>query len=463
MPKHLAVNIVSILLMTIPSWSGQIYSREEAIQIALEKASSIQEAEQSLKSAVAQVDQAYGNAYPSIDLSVQYARSFGVSDVNKTSDISNMLDDAADANDKILAGTLDGLMYGLNAMSGFRWGTQVALSANQILYAQGKVTTGTKIAKVYKRLSEVSLDQAKIQIRFDVENAFDQVIYLDSAVAIYEASIEQAQKHLDFVNQSFQSGLVGELDQIRAQLQVDELTSGLENTKKQQILARNALLNTMGLPWTADVSFQGTLLDPQTATTVIPDTSMAQISQKRKELLLLEATQEMYNLNIKIEEGGYKPTVVVGGSISYAHGGNRWNDWDAPNWDDNISKQIYLSVTMNLFNGMQTRESITMAKTDLRKAQIQKETAQRGIRLEVESAVNTWEDAQKQILIRSRQVELAKRNLELTEAAYAVGKSPQLDLLDANMSLRNAKLDYMSAVVNWNAAYNALLKATGEY
>jgi len=463
MPKYFAVNIAVLLIMVIPSWSGQIYTREEAVKIALEKASSIQEAEQSLQSATAQVDQAYGNAYPSIDLSVQYARTFGVSDVEQSTSISEMLDASADMNDHIIAGTLDGMMYGLSAMKGFRWGTQVGLSANQVLYAQGKVTTGTKIAKVYKRLSEVSLDQAKLQVRFDVEKAFDQVIYLDSAVAIYEASIEQAKKHLDFVNQSFESGLVGELDRVRAELQVDELSSGLESTKKKQLLAKNALLNTMGLSWTADISFQGDLRDPASFTATLPDTSMTGIRKRRKELVLLDAQQEMYDLNVKIEEGDYKPMVVLGGSISYAHGGNEWNDWKAPDWDENISKKVYLSVTMNLFNGMQTKENITMAKTDLRKAQIQKESAERGIRLEVESAVNSYEDAQKQITIRTRQIELAKRNLELTEAAYGVGKSPQLDLLDANLSLRNAKLDYMSAVVDWNTAYNALLKATGEY
>jgi OMF family outer membrane factor len=85
-----------LLLMAIPSWSSTIYSREEAIKIALEKSSSIQEAEQSLKSATAQVDQAYGNAYPSIDLSVQYARTFGVSDVEESASISEMLDASAD-------------------------------------------------------------------------------------------------------------------------------------------------------------------------------------------------------------------------------------------------------------------------------------------------------------------------------------------------------------------------------
>lgn len=461
--RYIAVNVIALLLMAIPSWSSQIYTREEAIQIALEKSADIQEAEQSLKSATAQVDQAYGNAYPSIDLSMQYARTFGVPDVKNSTSVSGMLDNTADMNDQILAGTLDGLMYGLNAMKGFRWGTQVGLSANQILYAQGKVTTGTKIAKVYRRLSEVTLEQVKVQVRFSVEKSFDQMIHLDSSVIIYEASIEQAKKHLEFVNQGFASGLVGELDQVRAELQVDELTSGLESTKKKQVLARNALLNTMGLSWAADVLFKGDLRDPAAFSAVMPDTSMAGVRKRRKELALLDAAQEMRDLNVKIEEGDYKPTVVVGGSIAYAHGGNRWNDWKAPDWEGNISKKVYLSVTMNLFNGMQTRENIAMAKADLRKAQIQQESAERGIRLEIESAMNSWEDAQKQILIRTRQVQLATRSLELTEAAYSVGKAPQLDMLDANISLRNAKLDYMSAVVDWNTAYNALLKATGEY
>lgn len=465
MPYYLILTLSFLILGLVPAVAGPVYTKEEAIKIALEKSSSIQEAEQSVKSASAQVDQAYGYAYPSVDLSVQYARTFGVSDVQKSSSISEMLDPTAPGvmNDYILGGVLDGVTYGLNAMKGFRWGTQVGITANQVLYAQGKVSTGTKIAKVYKNLSQTSLEQAKIKVKFEVETAFDQLIYLDSAVVIFEASIAQAQKHLDFVTQAFESGLVGELDWIRAQLQIDELSSGLESTKKKQVLAKNALLNTMGLPYESEVSFKGDLRDPNEFNPSYPDTSMQSIRKKRNEFRLLEASEEIYNLNVKIEQGDYMPTVVLGGSVAYANGANRWHQWDAPHWKDNISKKVYLSLTMNLFNGLQTRENITMAKTELRKAQIQKEAAERGIRLEIESAVNTLEDAKTQIAIRTRQINLASRNLELTEAAYSVGKAPQLDLLDANMSLRNAKLDYMSAVVDWNAAYNALLKATGEY
>ncbi|MCK9181559.1 MAG: TolC family protein [Fibrobacteraceae bacterium] len=468
MQRRFANLILAGTLIATPSFAGTIYTREDAVRIALEKSSDIKTAEQNMKSAESKVSGAYGNAYPSIDFSATYARTFGVSDVRKSTAISDMLHDVddqnADINDKILGSVLDNYAYALSAMgNGYRWGTQVGLTATQILYAQGKVATGVEIAKAYKRVNELALDQTKSDVRYNIETAFDQVLYLDSAVAIYEASIAQATDHLEYVKQAHEAGLVGELDMVRAQLQVDELTSGLEKTKKNQVIAKNALLNTMGLPWEEGVDFTGTLRSPDDGSVRFPDTSMNGIRQRRKELAQLRESSSMYKKNVDIEEGDYRPTVVLGGSITYQNGQNRVFKWDAPDWDDNINKKVYLNISMNLFNGLQTREKVVQAKSDLRKNQIQQETAERGIQLELESAVNTWNDAQKQMDIQKRKVDLAQRTLELTQVSYEAGKSPQLDLLDANMSLRNAKLDYMSALVDWNKAYDALLKATGEY
>jgi OMF family outer membrane factor len=118
---------------------------------------------------------------------------------------------------------------------------------------------------------------------------------------------------------------------------------------------------------------------------------------------------------------------------------------------------------MNLFNGMKTRESVAQAKSSLRSTQIQKETAERGFRLQIESCANTLEDANAQIEIAKSQVDLAQKNYDLTNEAYKLGRETQLNLLSAENSLRTAKLDYMSAIVEWNKAYNALMQATGEY
>jgi len=454
-----------VVFATIPTWATS-YTREDAVRIALEKSSTIKTAEEELISANSQVDAGYGNAMPSIDLDATVTRIFGLDDVKKTNDLSkaasgmNAADDEPYAAD-VLAPAVDGLIYGMKSQ-GYRWQSSVGLTATQVLYAQGKVGTGIEIAKIYKHLKEVSLENAKANVRYDVENAFDQLVFLDSSIVILETSIDQTQKHIDYVNQAVQSGLASELDQVRAQLELDKLKSTLEKTKKSRVLARNNLLNTMGLEWDSNVEFQGDLRYP-TDNLPYPDTAMENVKKRRKELALLDAQQKMAEKNISIEEGGYKPTIVLVGGIKYANNKNKISEWDAPDWDDNINKYVALNLTMNLFNGMKTKESVVQAKSSMRSVQIQKESAERGFRMQIESCANTLEDANNQLEIQKNQVNLAQRNFDLTEASYKVGRSSQLDFLDASLKLRSAKNDYLQAIVDWNKAYNALLQATGEY
>ena len=472
MLRQFAIPAILSFLCVAPSWAGKTYTRDEAVNTALENSSDVKSAEEDLKSATSQVTAGYGNAYPSIDLNATVTRIFGLDDVEPTTmmtDAATQMAQGKDADGYPMANTydqqvlgpfLDGLTYGMKSQA-YRWQSSVGITATQILYAEGKVGVGIEIAKAYKRINEVNLENKKAQVRYDVNNAFDQLIYLDSAIKIMYASKDLLQENLNFVEQSLKSGLATELDLIRVQLSMDQLSSNIASTEKKRILARNALLNTMGLEWETDVQFQGELRDPANGFT-FPDTSMANVKKRRKELVMLEETANMKSLNVEIEQGGYKPTVVLLGGIKYMNNKNDFFDWDAPTWDK-LNKYIALNVSMNLFNGMKTREGVVQAKSSLRSTQIQKETAERGFRVQIESCVNTLEDANSQIEIAKRQIDLAQKNYDLTNDAYKLGRETQLNVLSAENSLRTAKLDYMSAIVEWNKAYNALLQATGEY
>ena len=472
MLRHLAIPTFLALTVALPSWAGKTYTREEALNIALEKSSDVKSAEEDLKSANSQVTAGYGNAYPSIDLNATVTRIFGLDDVKQSTDLTDAATQMAQGKDaegypmanaydqQVIGPAMDGLIYGMKSQ-GYRWQSSVGITATQILYAEGKVGVGIEIAKAYKRINEVNLENKKAQVRYDVNNAFDQLIYLDSAIKILYASKDLLQENLNFVEQSKNSGLATELDLIRVQLSMDQLSSNIASTEKKRILARNALLNTMGLEWETDVNFQGDLRDPAEGYS-FPDTAMANVKKRRKELVMLEETEHMKNLNVEIEQGGYKPTVVLLGGLKYANNKNKITEWDAPKWDK-LNKYVALNVSMNLFNGMKTREGVAQAKSSLRSTQIQKETAERGFRVQIESCVNTLEDANSQIEIAKRQIDLAQKNYDLTNEAYKLGRETQLNLLSAENSLRTAKLDYMSAIVEWNKAYNALLQATGEY
>ncbi|PWJ65000.1 outer membrane factor, OMF family [Fibrobacter sp. UWB15] len=469
MPRHLAALSAMALSLAAPQWAGAAtYTREEAVKIALEKSSDVKTAEEEVISANSQVDAGYGNALPSIDLDATVTRIFGLDDVKDRKPVfkamnNTVSEDGSDPSvyDYVNAGAIDGLIYGMS-QQGYRWQSSVGLTATQILYAQGKVGTGIEIAKVYKHLKEVNLDNAKANVRYDVENAFDQLIFLDSSIVILYQSKDMLQENLNFVEQGLKSGMMTELDLIRIQLKMDQLTSQINSTEKKRVLARNALLNTMGLEWDSDVKFQGDLRDPLQGYTY-PDTSMANVKKRRKELVMLEASEEMLQKNVSIEEGGYKPTLVLVGGLKYTNNKNHFYQWDAPDWDDNINKYIALNLKLNLFNGMKTKEAVVQAKSDLRSTQIKKETAERGFRVQIESCANTLEDANSQIEIAKRQIDLAQKNYDLTNDSYKLGRETQLNLLTAENDLRTAKIGYMQAIVNWNQAYNALLQATGEY
>lgn len=468
--KFLVLSALALGLI-VPA-SAKTYTRDEAVQTAIENSPDVKTAEEDLIKASSQVDAGYGNAYPSIDLSANVTRIFGLDDVKKTSAITdaaknmaNSVDDdghpKANAFDQNVIGpALDGMTYGMKSQA-YRWQSSVGLTLTQVLYAAGKVGTAIDIAKAYKHLEEVNLENVKSTVRYNIDQAFDGFIMIDSSMAIIDESLKLYENNLEFVKQQYQSGLATELEVASIQLKMDALSIDRKTLEEQRLTAKNALLTLMGVDYDKDVQFIGELRNPD-SNLPFPDTSMANIIKRRKELVMLDAKEAMTEKNIEIEEGGYKPTIALVGGLKYANNQNKITEWDAPKWDK-LNKYVSLNLSMNLFNGMQTKEAVVQAKSNLRSTQIQKESTIRYIRLQIENNVKALENRERNLVVLKGNVELAERIYQMTEAAYQNGMKSQLELLAANLDLRNAKNNYLKGIMQWNEAYNALLKTTGEY
>ena len=460
--KFLVLSALALGLM-VPA-SAKTYTRDEAIKVAMENSPDIKTAEEALIKASSQVDAGYGRAMPSIDLSATVTRIFGLDDVKMGTPLTDAAQkEDSDANDfdkNYVAPTLDGLANGMKKQA-YRWQSSVDLTVKQVLYAAGQVGTGLEIAKANKRANEIALDNAKSQVRYNVDSTFNQLIFLDSAIVIREESIKQLESQLEVVKQNFESGMGAEIDLLRTELELDKQKAELDKTKKQRILARNAVLNSIGLDWDNDVQFIGELRSPETSI-AFPDTTMANVKKRSRDLMKLEATEVIQAKQVDLGEAGFKPTIALAGGLKYANNQNKITEWDAPKWD-NLNKYVALNLSMNLFNGMQTKESVVQAKADLRSLQVQKDRLERGLRLQIAACINNLEDALVQLENSQRQVNLASRAYDISEAAYKIGQETQVNLLSANMNLRSAKLGLMQATLDWNNAYNALLKATVEY
>ncbi len=468
--KFLVLSALALGLM-VPA-SAKTYTREEAVQTAIENSPDVKSAEEELIRASSQVEAGYGNAYPSIDLNATVTRIFGLDDVKGGTPITNTASDMYGAKDddgnpkanlfdkSVLAPAID-KMIGMASAQGYRWQSSVGLTVTQVLYAAGKVGTAIDIAKAYKLKQELALEFAKISVRYYIEKSFDNCVIIDSTIAILEATIKLTEQNLEFLKQSYESGLASELDLLRIQLSLDAYKSDLKTAKNNYLIAKNALLIGMGLEWDPDIQLTGELRSPD-SNLPYPDTVMANVLQRRKEIAMLNAAETILEKNIDIEKGGYKPTIALVGGIKYANNQNKITEWDAPKWDK-LNKYVALNVSMNLFNGMQTKEAVVQAKSNLRSTQIQKETLEKSIRLEIETDAKALETAEEQLVILKNNIDLATRIYDMTEAAYKNGSETQLNLIAAGLSLHQAKLNYIKGIQNWNSAYNAMLTVTGEY
>ena len=444
--------------------SAKTYTREDAIKTAMENSAEIKAAEESVIQATSQVESGYGKAYPSIDLNANVKWILGIDDVKMGTPMADAANDSSMGANKfdknVVAPALDNIVNGMSAQR-YPWQSSVSLTVTQILYAAGQVGTGVEIAKAYKLGAEIKLDDAKTRVRYSIDNAFNSFIVLDSSMTIIDESIKLYENNLEFVKQQFQSGLATELDLARLQLQLDGLKIDRKTLEEQHIQMKNNLLALMGVDYDSDVQFVGELRSPD-SNLPYPDTAIANVIERRKDFAVLKTQEQMASKQIEIAEAGYKPTIVLNGGIVYSNYQNHFYKWDAPKWNK-LNKFIGLNLSMNLFQGFQTREGITQAKSTLRTLQIQKESTERSYRIQIENCIKALDNAERNLVVLKSNVELAERVYQMTEASYQNGMVSQLDLLSANMGLRDAKQKYLTGVMAWNVNYNALLQATGEY
>jgi OMF family outer membrane factor len=454
--------------------SAQSLTLEQCIQTALRQNNQVLEIEQSIQDAEAKVSEAWGYAWPTLSLQAKHEKIFkqynplgsiGGGDPNANPFVNTA--PYMDPNDPVnydpavsaLAGDmgnlLQGMLSGISESMAYNYQTSVNLVLTQILFAQGKISTGLDIAKAYKQLLSEQRSLLHSQVRLSITRAFNRALYAREAVAIYMESIEQATEHLKQVEAMHQAGFVSEIDFLRASLQIEELTAGRDQMAKNLLLAKNALLNLMGTPYSNSVELEGRLEEPAPFNA---EYNSQEVINKRLEFKQLNNARTIQNKLVDIEAAEYLPAVFAGGSLSKISTANAWNEF---NWGDD--QRIFIGLEWTLFNGLQTRNKIAQAKTETAKIDVSVNHLKNSVELQIESEKNNVDEARNRLSIRKKMLDLAERNLKIINVSYAAGQVTQLDVLDASMELRRAQLQQQEALLDLNNATDNLKMALGEY
>ncbi|MDD4857458.1 MAG: TolC family protein, partial [Candidatus Krumholzibacteria bacterium] len=126
----------------------------------------------------------------------------------------------------------------------------------------------------------------------------------------------------------------------------------------------------------------------------------------------------------------------------------------------NASAGVQLQVP--IFNGFRTRHQDAEAEANVRAALAHTADVERQVAAEVEQALAGVRSSMEKIENSKVQVRRAEAALSMAEAQYEAGVATNLDVLDAQTALSQAKLVRLRALYEYMIGVNALDRATGK-
>ena len=432
------------------------FSLKQAVDFALENQKDVLNAQLDAQISDAQVKEIIGIGLP------QLSGSLDVKDFEKiptqfipdfiSPSVYNILFDEGVIPRKDLNGT--GVFP---VQFGTRWNATAGLTASQLLF-DPTYLLGVKATKTLRDLSVRNVKRTRIETAVTVTKAYYNVLLLQERKKVIAANVERVQKFKDDTKALYDIGFVEKLDVDRVTVLYNNLST--ENSKFDRLLTLSAqvFLFQIGANPAARVELTDSLNTAEIKSTNIPlDKADA---SKRIEYSILKTQEKLQTYNVKRYQVGYYPNLVAYGSLSTSAQRNKFDFFDQ---DQKWYPTGIIGATLNvpIFDGFQKSAKIRQQKLALRKIEIELVNFEQAISLDINSNRNALIDALSALDNQDQNLTLANDIYRTSKLKYDQGVGSNLEVLDAETSLKEAQANYFNALYDATVARINLDKALG--
>ena len=279
---------------------------------------------------------------------------------------------------------------------------------------------------------------------------------------VAKQSLAQTQARLRDAQNAFDAGIASKADVLRLESVVASSEAFVLRAEAFRQLSAKNLAVLMGMEEEAQLDFAigedilGDAKELENVGTVHQLVREAQ--QNRLEIRSLERNHFALGRGIRAKRASYFPRLDGVAEITYANPNQRFfplaNEWNA-SW----SVGVQLSYTIN--STVLAHAQIKELKSDSRKLELQIETLQRAIAMEVTSAYLDRETALASIKFNAHALEAAEEAYRVASDLFKVGNATATDIIVVEVDRVNAKLEDVNARINLRVANAKLLFATG--
>lgn len=306
-------------------------------------------------------------------------------------------------------------------------------------------------ASVHAESSELGNRRAVDQVTASVARSYLDVLRAQATLESAESGILLAEALLQLAKNNQEAGTATRLEVTRAEVQ-------LRHEKQRRLsaltLKRNLglrLLRTLGLPLDTDLELISEMTDFP-AKPVTLDEAVSLAIQSRPDLAMQRKKET--GARLSYESSKFERIPVLAGFANYGsigiHPGSK-----IPTWTAGLQLQI------PLFDGGAIDAKRAEKAAQLRQSEIRSSDLLEQVRLEVRLAHEAVELASQEIEVADEGLELAREEIAHSRRRYESGLTTNLEVTDAQNSLKRAEENQVSALYKFYTAQIDLLEAMG--
>jgi outer membrane protein TolC len=311
------------------------------------------------------------------------------------------------------------------------------LTLRHTLWDGGRRQTAVEEARSLGESAMENVDFVTSRLAFQTVAAFYGVLFLEENLRVQDEEIDALSQHLEITQGRVRAGAATDLDVLSTQVRIATARSQRVDIADALEQRRIELRQLLGLPPDTTVEPAGGL--PADSLQLDLDSLEAVALARRPDVRMARNAEASADVQTRLASLGDRPSVSldlrVGAKNGYVPNLNRIK----PNF------VAGMAVQLPVYDGDRTRSQVMESEAHASAARSRTEALERNVAADVERAVAAVRAAREKIGLTDVQVRQATAALELARTRYQAGVVTNLDVLDAQTLLAQARLVQLRA------------------
>jgi len=344
-----------------------------------------------------------------------------------------------------------------------RFGTQynatAGISVSQIIFSSDYLSA-LQASKALVELSKKNTQRTKIETQVQVTKAYYNALIAKERFTIIQANIQKLEKLLNDTKALYENGFVEKIDLDRIQIAYNNLITEKEKYLRLIGLSQTLLKYQMNYSLMDSIVLTDSITMFKDKVTELKDLQFS--AEKRVEYQIFQQQKRLNEIDLNRYRMQFLPSIVAYGSYSKNAQRTTFDVFD-------FSKDkpwftiglIGVTFNWNLFTSGQRYFRVQQAKYNVLKSQYNLEQIKQSVQLEYASALVAYQNALASLKTQENNLKLAQSVFDTAIKKYESGVGSNLEVVNAEASLKEAQTNYLAALYDALSAKVDLDKALG--